>query len=976
MKRTTELSLTIKPDTAEAVSFYLSLPEILHLAGLPMETGLDYLASQAARPNPAVRSIKEVLSTQQTVIVAQLGNFTRSLNGHPGLSVQIVQVYLAALFQAFELKQKELDVVMAIDAIRDNSPEPAAMLAEIVGLLAECLEADFCLLYLLEPKSGQMALAAIKERSQKFGRPEALIPLELVERAAELDHAVIWTAQEAPGQLKVDVPETLQLAAVPVIMGEAEHLGVLMLARAAKPFSFNDLQLLKTAEDHIDSAIIQMWVAAEKRHSEETLALKHKELAMIQAIDAIRDAGLEPQQILRAIANYLAQAFEAELCLLFLLNHHTGQVELGATNDTAKKLDQLQQILTTELAETIAGLECGLAWAGNEVLSVESQAKAPQNLCLAAIPIIMNADKRLGALLLARRETPFSPNDIQLLKTAEDQIDSAIIQANIDEEKRRSEKTLILKQRELTIIEAIDKIRDTEAEPAGLLRAIANCLAQEFKADLCLLFLLDHDTGEVELKAASDDSEPFAQLQDILASELAARATQLANGVSWDGYEVLPAQARLSVPKDLKLAAAPIITETLEHLGALVLARVGLSFEPDEIQLLEIAEDQVDSAVIQVYADDRLREHTKELETIYRIDYIRDQDLPLEEMLKTTLEELNASIAAQMGFVMLYDRLGKELEMRAAIPASLSPSFPGYEEIGQAVHKALETAQLICRNDLDRPLHSLMCLPLILNERIIGVLGVINSSGPRGFTGADRRLLRAIGSQIDTAIYERREIRQLRQVLGRSVDPRVMEHMLTTSDGDFLKGELLELTVLYADIRGSTRLAEETNPELLVEFIKDYLSRMTAVILAYEGTVDKFVGDEVMALFGAPVHQKDHALRAVRVGLALQQEYQAVLEKWQQHGVKAGPIGVGIATGPLIAGAMGSAQRAEYTVIGRAANLGARICSVAQGGEVLISQATYDMAKYWLIAAPRPGQNFKGLGDNVTVYHVTGLLDG
>lgn len=88
------------------------------------------------------------------------------------------------------------------------------MLAEIVGLLAECLEADFCLLYLLEPKTGQIALAAIKERSQEFGRPEALIPLELVERAAELNHAVLWTAQEAPGQLKVDVPETLQFVPI------------------------------------------------------------------------------------------------------------------------------------------------------------------------------------------------------------------------------------------------------------------------------------------------------------------------------------------------------------------------------------------------------------------------------------------------------------------------------------------------------------------------------------------------------------------------------------------------------------------------------------------------------------------------------------------------------------------------------------------------------------------------------------------
>jgi hypothetical protein len=154
MKGTTELSLTIKPDQAEAVSFHLSLPEIIQLAGLPTEAGLDYLASQAARSNPAACSIKEVLSTQRTVIEAQLGNFTRSLTGHAELSLEIVQIYLAALHQAFELKQNELDIVMAIDAIRDNSPEPAAMLVEIVGLLAERLEADFCLLYLPEPKTG------------------------------------------------------------------------------------------------------------------------------------------------------------------------------------------------------------------------------------------------------------------------------------------------------------------------------------------------------------------------------------------------------------------------------------------------------------------------------------------------------------------------------------------------------------------------------------------------------------------------------------------------------------------------------------------------------------------------------------------------------------------------------------------------------------------------------------------------------
>jgi adenylate cyclase len=228
---------------------------------------------------------------------------------------------------------------------------------------------------------------------------------------------------------------------------------------------------------------------------------------------------------------------------------------------------------------------------------------------------------------------------------------------------------------------------------------------------------------------------------------------------------------------------------------------------------------------------------------------------------------------------------------------------------------------------------------------------------------------------MDTAIFESLERVRLRQVLGRSVDPRVMQRLLANPDVGFLKGERLKLSVLYADIRGSTSLAERTEPELLVGFINAYLSRMTEVILANEGTLDKFVGDEVMALFGAPFHQPDHALRAVRVGLKMQTAHQEVMESWRAQGVDAAPIGIGIASGEMTVGEMGSAQRSDYTVIGRPANLGARICSAAKAGQVLISQATYDMVAGQVEAAPVTGLDLKGIGNDVTVYHVARMSD-
>jgi len=155
----------------------------------------------------------------------------------------------------------------------------------------------------------------------------------------------------------------------------------------------------------------------------------------------------------------------------------------------------------------------------------------------------------------------------------------------------------------------------------------------------------------------------------------------------------------------------------------------------------------------------------------------------------------------------------------------------------------------------------------------------------------------------------------------------------------------------------------------------DYLGQMANLVLAHQGTLDKFVGDEVMALFGAPFPQPDHALRAVRVGLAMQAAFQQVGAQWQTRGVEAAGIGVGVATGELIVGEIGCEQRADYTVIGRAANLGARICAAAHANQVLISQATYDLVKDQVEVAPVPSQHFKGIDHEVMVYHVTRILD-
>lgn len=528
-----------------------------------------------------------------------------------------------------------------------------------------------------------------------------------------------------------------------------------------------------------------------------------------------------------------------------------------------------------------------------------------------------------------------------------------------------------LMARMLNLIRTVDDIRDNIPEPVAMLTAIVNMLAHELEAELCMLMLRHRETTAVELKALYKRNQISDRLIEQITRQLAERVVQLDGIALWSGRDLFPDQETLH---DLSMTAVPIIMGENERLGGVLLARTR-PFSDDETNLLSIAEDHIDSAVIQGYAYYDMQQRLRELEAIYQIDHIRDQDLPFDEMLNAVLQRLDSIIAAEMGFIMLYDQAGHNLEMRAATHQDLFEMSPHYRLVNDVANDSLHQGSLVCRNELGQPLHSVMCLPLILNERVIGVLGVVNRQGQTGFSQDDQRLLSAIGSQMDTAIFESLEQRRLRQVLGRSVDPRIMEQLLIQPDTGFLEGQRRTLTVLYADVRGSTSLAENTEPERLVQFINRYLGAMTEVILAHEGTLDKFVGDEVMALFGAPVEQPDHAIRAVRAGLAMQAAHEQLVHDWVAQGGQEAPIGVGIATGELIVGEMGSVHRTDYTVIGRAANLGARICGVAQSRQVLISPATYELVADQVVAQPVHGMQFKGLAGPTTVYHVTGLIE-
>lgn len=212
----------------------------------------------------------------------------------------------------------------------------------------------------------------------------------------------------------------------------------------------------------------------------------------------------------------------------------------------------------------------------------------------------------------------------------------------------------------------------------------------------------------------------------------------------------------------------------------------------------------------------------------------------------------------------------------------------------------------------------------------------------------------------------------LKQSFQRYVSAQIVEEILHSATPVNLRGERKIVTILLSDIRGFTGLSEQMEPEALVQFLNSYLSEMIEIIFEHEGTLDKFMGDAVLALFGAPVAHGDDALRAVKAALAMQRKLRELNEIWRNDGKPNIKIGIGISTGEVVVGNIGSEKRMEYTVIGQDVNYAQRIEALTKelSADILISESTYEKVK-GLVATQKFGPIFiRGKKEPIKVYGV------
>ena len=393
----------------------------------------------------------------------------------------------------------------------------------------------------------------------------------------------------------------------------------------------------------------------------------------------------------------------------------------------------------------------------------------------------------------------------------------------------------------------------------------------------------------------------------------------------------------------------------------------------------------------QIADEKNLRRDYERLRIGHELARAVGSELDLDKLLPKILDKAFELVGADRGVILLSDDKTHELVPRFVKTRS-GKSDPNIVLSKTVMAEVVNNKAAVLSSDatmdarfsgahsiIMQGIRSTMTLPLLHANELLGIMHLDSLFTSNAFTEKDLQICTGMAAQAAISIQNARlasrieKEAQTRAQISRLIPPSVVEQVLKGELVIEKGGRVTEVTMLFSDIRGFTTMSDGRPPQEIVNTLNEYFEVMVDILFKYSGTLDKFVGDEIIGLFGAPIALDDAPFKAVACGIAM---FQALEEFNRTRASENQPplrIGIGINTGNVITGSIGSTRALQYTAIGDAMNVASRLVNVASSGEIIVSEDTYKHIAGRVEATQLPPVKVKGKADELKVYRVTGL---
>ncbi len=378
----------------------------------------------------------------------------------------------------------------------------------------------------------------------------------------------------------------------------------------------------------------------------------------------------------------------------------------------------------------------------------------------------------------------------------------------------------------------------------------------------------------------------------------------------------------------------------------------------------------------------------RKLQVLLKVSQLLSSPMPINELLERVLSLVFQILEVDRAAILLRDPSTGRLRPRVArLSSGEAPSGAFYSQrivdyvrtqsVAVLFADALHDPRLDGANSVMlQSIRASMCVPLMPRDEVLGVLYLDNQARANGFTEEDLEFVTAFANQaaiaLENSMLSQRlaEEAVLRNAYLRFFPPTVLKKLQSERRAQLDIVET-EVTILFSDISGFTSLSSTLHPRQVLDLLNEYFPIMADIVFRHEGTLEKYIGDALMAVWGAPFSQPDDAARALRAAVEMQRALEGLNARWRSEGRPEIQIHVGLNTGRVAAGNIGSEQYLQYATIGDATNVASRVCSAAGEGEICLAEATYQRCPQGLWPLTKlPPVHVKGKQEALTLYRV------